>query len=145
MIRHRMRFTRASNRSHWQHNDNVGFHLKNAATLSNQWGPLHFAGDIATAEVGAKRVFPDFDSYPESVQIGLVDMVFNLGAGGVQTKFTNFSEAVKAKNWSEVAKQSNRPQLSDDRNKFVRQLFEKTAKEAEKAKGAKDAAVEKKE
>ncbi len=24
----------------WQHNDNVGFHLKNAATLSNQWGPL---------------------------------------------------------------------------------------------------------
>ena len=31
---------RASNRSHWQHNDNVGFHLKFAATLSNQWGPL---------------------------------------------------------------------------------------------------------
>ncbi len=24
----------------WQHNDNVGFHLKNAATLSNQWGPI---------------------------------------------------------------------------------------------------------
>ncbi len=35
-----MSFTRASNRSHWQHNDIVGFHLKNAATLSNQWGPL---------------------------------------------------------------------------------------------------------
>ena len=35
-----MRFMRASNRSHWQHNDNVGFHLKFAATLSNQWGPL---------------------------------------------------------------------------------------------------------
>ena len=30
---------RASNRSHWQHNDNVEFHLKFAATLSNQWGP----------------------------------------------------------------------------------------------------------
>ncbi len=35
---------RASNRSHWQHNDNVGIHLKNAATLSNQWGPLHLSG-----------------------------------------------------------------------------------------------------
>ncbi len=35
-----MRFTRASNRSRWQHNDNVGFHLKLAASLSNQWGPL---------------------------------------------------------------------------------------------------------
>ena len=39
---------RASNRSHWQHNDIVGFHLRIAATLSNQWGPL------LTAE-GAKR------------------------------------------------------------------------------------------
>ena len=39
-----MRFTRASNRSHWQHNDNVGFHLNIAATLSNQWGPLLYVG-----------------------------------------------------------------------------------------------------
>ena len=31
---------RASNRSHWQHKNNVGFHLKIAATLSNEWGPL---------------------------------------------------------------------------------------------------------
>ena len=35
-----MRFIRALNRSHWQHNDILGFHLKIAATLSNQWGPL---------------------------------------------------------------------------------------------------------
>jgi len=30
---------RALNRSYWQHKSNVGFHLKVAATLSNQWGP----------------------------------------------------------------------------------------------------------
>jgi hypothetical protein len=36
-----MSFMKASNRSHRQHNDNIGFHLKNAATPSNQWGPLH--------------------------------------------------------------------------------------------------------
>ena len=38
-----MRFMRASNRFHWQHNDSVGFHLKIAATLSNQWGPLQMS------------------------------------------------------------------------------------------------------
>ena len=37
-IRHQMRFMKASNRSHWQHNYNVGFHLKIAATLCNQIG-----------------------------------------------------------------------------------------------------------
>ena len=31
---------KALNRFHWQHKNNVGFHLKIAATLSNQWGPL---------------------------------------------------------------------------------------------------------
>ena len=50
MTRLRMSFMRASNRSHWQHNDNVGFHLKNAATLSNQWGPLQsYPTDSLTA------------------------------------------------------------------------------------------------
>ena len=49
-----MNFMRASNRSYWQHNDNVGFHLKNAATLSNQWGPLQTTG------VQVLRPFQDF-------------------------------------------------------------------------------------
>ena len=31
--------------SHWQQNDIVGFHLKFAATLSNQWGPLLNSAD----------------------------------------------------------------------------------------------------
>lgn len=49
-----MRFTRASIRSHWQHNDNVGFHLNIAAALSNQRGPLLYVGAIAIILPGIK-------------------------------------------------------------------------------------------
>jgi len=45
---------RASNRSHWQHNDIVGFHLRNAATLSNQWGPLLY--DVVSYQTGKRPV-----------------------------------------------------------------------------------------
>jgi len=99
-----------------------------------------FAGDIATAEAGAKHIFPDFDSLPESLQIGIVDMVFTTGTNGVENTFSNFTKAVKEKDWAKAAKESRRPQLSDERNAYVRGLFEDAAKSSIKDKAQKDAA-----
>src|SRR5665213_2444313 len=91
-----------------------------------------FTGDVASAEAGAKSIFAGYDSYPESVKTALVDMVFNLGAAGVKNKFQDFVKAVTARNWTEAAKESNRPQIGADRNAYIKALFENAAKEPAK-------------
>lgn len=54
---------RASNLSHWQHNDNVGIHLNIAAMLPNRWGPLLSAMTkrISTLLVCGEPPFPPYN------------------------------------------------------------------------------------
>ena len=80
--------------------------------------------DVDAFEGQLKSSFPAYDSYPTDVQLGLLDMIFNLGQNGLITKFPSFVKAVKAKNWSDAAKESNRPQLGSARNAYVKSLFQ---------------------
>jgi GH24 family phage-related lysozyme (muramidase) len=79
---------------------------------------------IATFKSELKLKFPDFDSYPITVQFALTDMAFNLGTNGVVTKFPTFTKAIKARDWAEAAKQSHRPQVNSHRNKTVKDWLE---------------------
>ena len=78
----------------------------------------------------------DFDALPTDVQLALFDMIFNLGATKVVKVFTKFDAAVKAADWAEAAKQSNRPQLAADRNAYVKALLEAAAAAVAEAKRA---------
>lgn len=85
-----------------------------------------------------KKEFPDFDKYPLRVQFALLEMAFNLGTQGVVKKFPSFTAGIKQNNaegWLKAAKESNRPQVSADRNSTVKQWLEDAAA-AEKAKAA---------
>ena len=62
----------------------------------------------------------DFDKLDKNVQIALFDMIFNLGAVKIVSKFTEFDKAMKAGDWKKAAKESYRPQLSGERNNYVR-------------------------
>jgi GH24 family phage-related lysozyme (muramidase) len=80
--------------------------------------------DVDEFEALLKSRFPDYSSYPSDVQLGLLDMIFNLGQTGLTSKFPKFVKAVKAKKWTDAAAESNRPQLSAERNAYVKALFD---------------------
>ena len=78
--------------------------------------------------------YPGFDTFPEDAQVAMMDMVYNLGGGGITKKFPKFTRAVnnpKGPDWKTAALESNRPDLSPERNKDVKDLFLSAARIAE--------------
>ena len=61
--------------------------------------------DLATAEKGAKNNFDNWSQLPKTVQDGLTNMSFQLGAAG-QAKFVKMKDAVEANDFTEAAKQA---------------------------------------
>lgn len=80
--------------------------------------------------------YPGFDRFPEDAQVALLDMVYNLGPGFPDT-WKKFSAAVRrpenkgGPDWRTAAAQSNRYQLSAERNHEVKSLFLRAATFAE--------------
>ena len=65
----------------------------------------------------------DFDNLPDKVQIALFDMIFNLGKTKLKNTFPSFNAAIKASDWKKAALESNRPDVSTNRNTYVKDLF----------------------
>lgn len=100
-----------------------------------------FKEDVEAKIADIKRVLPycqggKFDKLLEPVQEALVDMVFNLGAVGLNTKFTDFNKAMAAADYRKAANESERNNVQPDRNKYVKQLLQKAAQEMDKMKKA---------
>lgn len=83
---------------------------------------------IDNFESELKKIFPDFSTYPSEVRLALFDIIFNVGMTDLNNKWPNFKKAVKDKDWTAAAKASNRKApISAERNKYVKDLFEKAA------------------
>ncbi len=83
---------------------------------------------IDSFEGELKRVFPNFLTYPSEVRFALFDLIFNVGMTDLNNKWPSLKKAVKAKDWTTAAKESNRKlPISAERNKYVSELFEKAA------------------
>lgn len=88
---------------------------------------------IDSFEVELNRIFPDFSTYPSEVRLSLFDIIFNVGMTDLNHKWPSLKKAVKAKDWSTAAKESNRkPPISAKRNSYVKNLFEKAAANTKK-------------
>jgi GH24 family phage-related lysozyme (muramidase) len=73
-------------------------------------------------------IFSDFSTYPSEARLALFDIIFNVGMTNLNNKWPGLKKAVKAKDWTEAAKESNRKApISVERNKYVKDLFEKAA------------------
>ena len=59
--------------------------------------------DIAIAERDAERLFPDIWTYTEGRQVGLVDLLFNMGYA-TMLQFKPTIAHVRAQEWEDVAK-----------------------------------------
>lgn len=75
------------------------------------------ASDLATR-------FPSLDDYPEAAQDALLDMMFNIGLTKfTKSKWPKLFPAVEKKDWKTAAAESNRPDVPDERNEAIRDLF----------------------
>jgi GH24 family phage-related lysozyme (muramidase) len=81
---------------------------------------------------GLHRLFPGFDSYPPSPQLGLVDMIYNLGEGKAATadhkatgitRFGDLRTACEAGNWPQASVQSHVISSTDERNAWRAKMF----------------------
>ena len=74
-----------------------------------------------------RQIFHGFDGYPNPAKQALVDMVYNLGVGGLK-KFKKLIAAAEKGDWQEVANESHRTSYREERNKWTRERFKKVAK-----------------
>ncbi len=58
--------------------------------------------DIAACVYSLRDLLPGFDQYPEQAQLVLIDMRFQLGAGGLKA-FKNTLGAFRAQHWKNAA------------------------------------------
>ena len=61
-----------------------------------------FTKRFNNAVAGAKRIFPDFDTYSFNRRLALVDMVYQLGEAGLKG-FVNSVRLVKEQQWEKAA------------------------------------------
>jgi lysozyme len=61
--------------------------------------------DLDIALKDAKRLFPQYDTYPENVKLALLDMTFNLGFSGF-SKFITTIGLIKDRKFKEAADQA---------------------------------------
>lgn len=57
--------------------------------------------DIQETIQDLKKIFPDFETYPEAAQLVMIDMMFNLGYYRF-SEFKNMIAALKARDWKKA-------------------------------------------
>jgi GH24 family phage-related lysozyme (muramidase) len=76
-----------------------------------------------------QRIFPGFDRYPLPAQRALVDMIYTLGAKGLETKFPTLVAACRRGDFATAANhchrkaQANEHRKGDERNETTRNLL----------------------
>ncbi len=89
---------------------------------------------IDSFEGELKRIYSDFDSFPSEVRLALFDLIFNVGMTDLNNNWPSLKKAVKAKDWTTAATESSRKSpISAERNKYVKDLFNKAAANAKSA------------
>ncbi|MCH9020380.1 MAG: hypothetical protein IIA73_08460 [Proteobacteria bacterium] len=75
--------------------------------------------------------FPDFETYPASAQLGMLDLIYNIGRDNFCGGFPVFQKALEFRNWIKVAEESHRleeingkhNETMERRNEVVRGWF----------------------
>jgi len=63
-----------------------------------------FQKDVLTAIEGCRHIYDDFDQFPEELQHILINMVFQMGAGGV-SKFKAMNRCISDEDYFEASKE----------------------------------------
>lgn len=101
------------------------------ASMYRKFTKLHLApeaitalldADIAAVKAGVGNHFAGFEDYADGPMDALLDMAFNLGAGGL-LRYTRLRAAAEAKDWRTCAAECHRRGIPESRNERTRQMF----------------------
>lgn len=81
------------------------------------------ATKVDTFEQGLLRIYPHYDTYPDSAKIALIDMAYNLGIAKLSSTYPRFNSAVRAHDWQLAASQCHRNGPSEERNLWTKNQF----------------------
>ncbi len=87
------------------------------------------AMDDFLRQLASSKFFPEFGTYPTTVQMGILDLAYTLGPTGTRDTYKKFTAAVRRRNWQLAAKESDRSQVSSTRNGIVDQWFNQADKQ----------------
>ncbi|MGH8085991.1 MAG: hypothetical protein ACREPV_12060 [Lysobacter sp.] len=82
---------------------------------------------IASFHRELRVIYGEFDRFPSPVRLALFDLIFNVGATDLRTKWPSMNKAIRVQDWEEAGRESNRPEVGLDRNTYVRELFNAAA------------------
>ena len=74
-------------------------------------------------EASLRAKLPHYDSFPNSVKMALLDMIYNLGSEGLFKGFPHLLAAIEAGAWAQAAAHCLRRGPSPARNAWTRQQF----------------------
>lgn len=77
----------------------------NLSVITKEQAYLLLEKDLDIAKQDAKRIFPQYDTYPENVKLALLDMAFNLGYSGL-SKFVTTIGLIKDRKFEEASVQA---------------------------------------
>lgn len=78
------------------------------------------------AFIGLLRgIVPNFDQAPERARLGMLDMVYSLGAEGWRQKYPLMVAACREKRWADAARECRRRGVSAARNMDCARLFDR--------------------
>ena len=83
--------------------------------------------DVAGFQAALTRQLTGFIESPEPAREALLDMAFQLGAGGLMSKFPHLALAAKAQDWQACAEQCHRAGIQEWRNTATADLFRRAA------------------
>ena len=66
---------------------------------------------------------PGYDAMPDGVKLALLDMIYNLGPGGLFNGFPRLIKAIEAGNWAQAAAGCFRHGPGAERNEWTREMF----------------------
>lgn len=76
------------------------------------------------SELHVKFTREQFECYPPTARIALMDMIYNLGGTKFSPdKWPRLFRAIISRNWAKAAEESNRKGISYDRNADIKMLF----------------------
>jgi GH24 family phage-related lysozyme (muramidase) len=81
------------------------------------------AKDIEEFSAALRQRFPGFNLYPDSVQLGIIDMAYSMGAHELFRDYPKFCAAVDSQDWPVCAAECSREGVSTQRNSDCAALF----------------------
>jgi hypothetical protein len=83
-----------------------------------------FGQRVQALEEGLRSSYSNYDMFPDSARLALLDMVFSLGSQGLRTEWPRLHAAISIGDWQAASLECARPDAVPLRNENTRALFQ---------------------